>query len=66
MPCLKRRDDRDLGAWRYAKDPKSPRAGTGGPTEGSFEILDGSRKAGRRLSTEKDFRRNLLLCIIFV
>ena len=31
---------------RFAKDPRSPRAGTGGPTEGSFEILDGSRKAG--------------------
>eukprot|EP00438_Fugacium_kawagutii_P011643 Skav217231 [mRNA] locus=scaffold110:70686:76504:+ [translate_table: standard] len=31
----------------FAKDPKSPRAGTGGPSEGSFEILGDSRKAFR-------------------
>ena len=54
-------DYRDLvcsAGWRYAKDPKSPRAGTGGPTEGSFEILDGSRKAAK-CDAEKDFRRKL-------
>jgi len=29
----------------YARDPKSPRAGTGGPADGtSFEVLDGSGK----------------------
>ena len=31
----------------YAKDSKSPRAGTGGPREGEFQILDGKRKATR-------------------
>mmetsp|Transcript_8913 Transcript_8913/g.21146 ORF Transcript_8913/g.21146 Transcript_8913/m.21146 type:complete len:286 (-) Transcript_8913:181-1038(-) len=32
----------------YAKDAKNPRSGTGGPSEGSFEVLDGSgRKAFR-------------------
>ncbi|CAK9028490.1 unnamed protein product, partial [Durusdinium trenchii] len=31
----------------YAKDPKSPRAGTGGPTAGEFEVLGTDQKAYR-------------------
>eukprot|EP00439_Symbiodinium_sp_Y106_P086831 s121_g36.t1 len=31
-----------------AKDPRSPRAGTGGPPDGSFEVLDGSGREARR------------------
>mmetsp|Transcript_67198 Transcript_67198/g.118804 ORF Transcript_67198/g.118804 Transcript_67198/m.118804 type:complete len:281 (-) Transcript_67198:99-941(-) len=32
----------------YAKDPKSPRSGTGGPPDGEFEVLDGSGTKERR------------------
>lgn len=32
----------------YAKDPKSPRSGTGGPPDGEFKVLDGSGKMARR------------------
>jgi len=32
----------------YAKDPRSPRAGTGGPDDGSFEVLGGSGSTAYR------------------
>jgi len=33
-----------------AKDPKSPRCGTGGPNDGEFEVLDGSGTKERRFN----------------